>query len=277
MPVKCNDNYICENDNVTYEDIETPDHCLSIGDKMCTTCESASLTRSSNSEMFNRSPVQSIFGEGDYGPDADERFWNILHEKCGMNRPSTSSQQSLSPNFFIALPNYSNFNANVAKILTRTRNYAKEGLIKDANTSMFIETIQKVVTSLKDINFEKYSDPKEFIKSLFRDILRSEQCSSQMIHDPIVIPASVEVFVNELAETPKTKFILVARLLYKRPEACLEAVIEKCHSIMSKRPLSAFNAAFPIKKTLRRTIRSKSRSKSRSKYRSKSRSKSRTK
>ncbi len=23
MPVKCNDNYICENDNVTYEDIET--------------------------------------------------------------------------------------------------------------------------------------------------------------------------------------------------------------------------------------------------------------
>jgi hypothetical protein len=185
-----------------------------------------------------------------------------------MNRPSTSSQ-SLSPNFFIALPNYSNFNANVAKILTRTRNYTKEGLIKDANTSMFIETIQKVVTSLKDIDFKKYSDPKEFIKNRFRDILRSEQCSSQMIHDPIVIPASVEVFVNELAETPKTKFILVARLLDKRPEACLEAVIEKCHSIMSKRPLSAFNAAFPIKKIkkTRRRFFSQSKSKSKSKSR----------
>ena len=229
--IRCNNNYICEYDMITYEPIENSEYCLSIEDDKCVTCESASMVRNSNITQFNKNPIRTIFGE-DKGTAANERFWEQLKDRCKINRPSTSIQEE--SDFYIALPDFNKLDNYTYIIQNRIQEYMSKGFIKNINASNFINSIQKMVNSLKGVNFKDYSDPKQYIRNKFKSILKNESCSSQIIHEPIELPLSIEIFLSSLSEAPESGFILVCEFLDSKPQACLEAVIEKSINILNK-------------------------------------------
>ena len=45
--VKCNNNYVCEDDAVTYDEITDESKCVAVADDVCTTCDTVLGTRNS--------------------------------------------------------------------------------------------------------------------------------------------------------------------------------------------------------------------------------------
>ena len=59
--IKCNNNYVCIEDIITFETIEDPNKCVSLGDGICTTCEGVDTAKKANYELFGRNPIKSVF------------------------------------------------------------------------------------------------------------------------------------------------------------------------------------------------------------------------
>ena len=229
--IKCNNNYVCIEDIITFETIEDPTTCVSLGDGICTTCEGVDTAKKANYELFGRNPIKSVFNI-DKSPQENESFWELLNTKCLITKPTMYEQTS---EFYISEPDYDLLNTYLENIQQRIKKYIEESKIKNNNASKFILAIYKLAMSLHDSNYRTKTDPKDFLTRNFKDILTAENCSSQMIHDITVLPFSIQMFLSQLSEAPEISFIRVAKFLDTQPQACLEAVLQKSSDILNKK------------------------------------------
>jgi hypothetical protein len=229
--IKCNNNYVCIEDIITFETIEDPNKCVSLGDGICTTCEGVDTAKKANYELFGRNPIKSVFNI-DKSPQENESFWELLNTKCLITKPTMYEQTS---EFYISEPDYDLLNTYLENIQQRIQQYLEESKITNTNASKFILAIYKLAMSLRDSNYRTKTDPKDFLTRNFKDILTAENCSSQMIHDITVLPFSIQMFLSQLSEAPEISFIRVAKFLDTQPQACLEAVLQKSSDILNKK------------------------------------------
>ena len=229
--IKCNNNYVCIEDIITFETIEDPNKCVSLGDGICTTCEGVDTAKKANYELFGRNPIKSVFNI-DKSPQENESFWELLNTKCLITKPTMYEQTS---EFYISEPDYDLLNTYLENIQQRIQQYLEESKITNTNASKFILAIYKLAMSLRDSNYRTKTDPQDFLTRNFKDILTAENCSSQMIHDITVLPFSIQMFLSQLSEAPEISFIRVAKFLDTQPQACLEAVLQKSSDILNKK------------------------------------------
>ena len=229
--IKCNNNYVCIEDIITFETIEDPNKCVSLGDGICTTCEGVDTAKKANYELFGRNPIKSVFNI-DKSPQENVSFWELLNTKCLITKPTMYEQTS---EFYISEPDYDLLNTYLENIQQRIQQYLEESKITNTNASKFILAIYKLAMSLRDSNYRTKTDPKDFLTRNFKDILTAENCSSQMIHDITVLPFSIQMFLSQLSEAPEVPFIRVAKFLDTQPQACLEAVLQKSSDILNKK------------------------------------------
>ena len=229
--IKCNNNYVCIEDIITFETIEDPNKCVSLGDGICTTCEGVDTAKKANYELFGRNPIKSVFNI-DKSPQENESFWELLNTKCLITKPTMYEQTS---EFYISEPDYDLLNTYLENIQQRIQQYLEESKITNTNASKFILAIYKLAMSLRDSNYRTKTDPQDFLTRNFKDILTAENCSSQMIHDITVLPFSIQMFLSQLSEAPEISFIRVAKFLDTQPQSCLEAVLQKSSDILNKK------------------------------------------
>ena len=230
--IRCNDGYLCMNDVIDYEEINDASTCIALEDEMCTTCENISNTQKNNYSLFRDNPMKAVFNV-DKTPQEINAFWKLLTEKCSIVRPSTSEQ--ISTEFYIAEPDYTKLTNNHNIIQRRIQQLAIDGKIKNANASAFITAIYKLAISPSEIDFSSKTEPKTFLKSRFKQILQEEHCTSQLIHEPLELPINIQTLFQQLVDVPESYFVEVVDFLDKKHEACLEAILESCMTILDKK------------------------------------------
>ena len=228
--IQCNNNYVCMEDNITFDTITDPNTCVALGNGICTTCEGVNTVKEANPELFGRNPIKGVFNI-DKSPQENESFWELLNTKCSIIKPTIYETSE----FYISEPDYDLLNTYLENIQQRIQQYLEESKITNTNASKFILAIYKLAMSLRDSNYRTKTDPKDFLTRNFKDILTAENCSSQMIHDITVLPFSIQMFLSQLSEAPEISFIRVAKFLDTQPQACLEAVLQKSSDILNKK------------------------------------------
>ena len=229
--IKCNNGYSCIDDVIDYEEISDAATCIALEDEKCTTCENVSNTQKNNYSLFRDNPIKAIFNI-DKTTQENNAFWKLLTEKCSIVRPSTSDQ--MTPEFYIAEPDYKKLTDDDATIQRRIQQLARDGKIKNANASAFVTAIYKIAISPSEVDFSSKTEPKTFLKSRFKQILQEEHCTSQLIHDPLELPINIQTFFQQLVDVPESGFVEVVDFLDKKHEACLEAILESCMTILDK-------------------------------------------
>ena len=229
--IKCNDGYLCTEDIIDLEEITNPDTCVALENRTCTTCANILSTKQNSPILFRENPIKAVFGV-DKTSQENNAFWKLLTDKCSIDRPSTSEQPT--PEFYIAEPDYEKLTDDHATIQRRIQQLARNEKIKNANASAFIVAIYKLAISPSKVDFSSKSEPKPYLISLFKQILQEEHCSSQLIHEPLELPINIQTFFQQLVSVPESGFIEVVDFLDKKHEACLEAIIDSCMSLLDK-------------------------------------------
>lgn len=229
--ITCNDGYLCMEDIIDWNEITNPATCVALEDGKCTTCANILDTKQNNPILFRENPIKAIFGV-DKTPQENNAFWKLLTDKCSIVRPSTSEQPT--PEFYIAEPDYEKLTDDHATIQRRIQQLARDEKIKNANASAFIAAIYKLAISPSKVDFSSKSEPKPYLTSLFKQILQEEHCSSQLIHEPLELPINIQTFFQQLLNVPESGFVEVVDFLDKKHEACLEAIIESCMTLLDK-------------------------------------------
>lgn len=229
--VICNNNYICEEDYISFDTIETPDDCVSIGPNKCVKCETILQTQSSNPVQFNKEPIKQIFGENST-PEEKDKFWDLIQEKCNIQRPSTHGQKE--EELYILEPNYEQLTDSKETINSRLINLYKGTNTQDMNAYKFLETIYKIANSVNKFKeLSQHGDNAGYQRYL-RFILQEDNCSSQLIHNANELPINIDLFMSKLANSSDDKFTEIIDFLNSRPQLCLEGVIELCIKILEK-------------------------------------------
>jgi hypothetical protein len=249
--VKCNNNYVCEEDFFSMDEITDPSKCVAIEDNLCTTCDSISGARTANPKGFNDDPIYALFAKKSTAEET-EAFWDTLTERCDIKRPATHGQKIESA-FYVIEPDYDDLEHSTNISLHRIANLS----LIDTNSFRFLKTINKIANTPRTAKhiLQKDSDGTAYMAYL-RELLQSDRCSSKLIHHANELPIGIGLFLHQLAIAKQSTFIKVIKFINTEPGACVEAVLEECSNILS------------------RSNSSKSRSRSRSKSRSKSNSKS---
>ena len=229
--IKCNDGYVCTEDILDYEEITNPETCVALKDGTCTTCANILSTKQANPILFRENPIKAIFNV-DKTPQENNAFWKLLTDKCSIDRPSTSEQPT--PEFYIAEPDYEKLTDDHATIQQLIQQLARDGKIKNENASAFIAAIYRIAISPSKLDFRSKSEPKLYLTSVFKQILQDEHCSSQIIHEPIELPINIQTFFQQLVNVSESGFVEVVNFLDKKHEACLEAIIDSCMSLLDK-------------------------------------------
>ena len=229
--IRCNDGYLCRDDIIDYEEISDANTCVALENEKCTTCENVLNTQKNNYSLFRDNPIKAIFNI-DKPTQENNAFWKLLNEKCSIVRPSTSDQ--MTPEFYIAEPDYKKLTDDDATIQRRIQQLARDGKIKNANASAFVTAIYKIAISPSEVDFSSKTEPKTFLKSRFKQILQEEQCTSQLIHNPLELPINIQTFFQQLVDVPESDFVEVVDFLDKKHEACLEAILESCMTMLDK-------------------------------------------
>ena len=228
--IQCNNNYVCMEDNITFDTITDPNTCVALGNGICTTCEGVNTVKEANPELFGRNPIKGVFNI-DKSPQENESFWELLNTKCSIIKPTIYETSE----FYISEPDYDLLNTYLEIIQERIQQYIEESKITDSNASKFILVIYKLAMSLRNSDYRTKSAPEDFLRSIFKNILVDENCSSQKIHDIKDLPFSIQMFLSQLSEAPEVPFINVVNYLDKQPQACLEAVLQKSSDILNKK------------------------------------------
>ena len=73
--VKCNNNYECNDDAVTYDEIteENVKKCIALDNDQCVLCDSVKFLNDNNRSKLNNDPIEFIFGNSE--PEKNEIFW----------------------------------------------------------------------------------------------------------------------------------------------------------------------------------------------------------
>lgn len=229
--ITCNNDYICNEDIITLNEISDANNCVAIDNNTCTTCETIRQIKDANPRLFIENPIKSIFGI-DKSPTDNNSFWKLLNAKCSIVRPPGSAETI--PKFHVTEPDYEHLNDSIQIIRDRIQEYTTEGKMTNINASKFITSLYTIASSLHGVNFSGISDPNIFIRNKFKNILDTEKCSSAIIHHATELPFNIEIFLSQLAETSETNFINVANFLDTKPSICLEGALQKCYSYLNE-------------------------------------------
>ena len=227
--VKCNNNYVCEEDAITYEEITDESKCVAIADNICTTCDTVLETRNSSPKSFNEDPISTVFAIKS-SEEETESFWDTLDEKCNIKRPVTHGQ-NVDPDFYVIEPDYDDVERSTETSLDRIVKLK----LTDTNATRFLHTIRKIAHTPRTAKhiIQMDTDGSAYMAHL-RDLLESDECSSKLIHHANEIPIGISLFLNKLASSKKTVFSKVIQFLNTKPAACIEAVLEECNNILSR-------------------------------------------
>lgn len=217
--VKCNNNYICYDDIITYEEIKNENTCVAIDNYKCSMCETINEIKNSNIIEFNKDPIRFIFGESKH--EKNDEFWELLKEKCNIERDEHHPEDE----YVIHESNYEELETNYNNIKMRLNN-------DTSNASKFISTMYKIAKS--PLNIDKIQYNRETYTRHIKNILESDKCTSQIIHNANELPFSIEILFNHLISLNNETFCKIIDFLNSKPQLCLEAVIEKCLQINSK-------------------------------------------
>ena len=221
----CNNEYICNEDIITLDEISDANNCVAIDNNICTTCETIRQIKDANPRLFIENPIKSVFGI-DKTPTDNNEFWELLNAKCSIIRPLGSTETI--PKFHVTEPDYEHLNDSIKIIQDRIQQYTTEGKMTNTNASKFITSLYTIASSLRGVNFSDISDPNIFIRNKFKNILDTQKCSSAIIHHATELPLNIEIFLSQLAETSETNFINVANFLDTKPSICLEGALQQC-------------------------------------------------
>ena len=250
--VICNNNFVCEEDVITTDNINDDGTCVSIADNICTTCESIKSVRTANAGEFNEDPIYMVFGQK-RTKEENDYFWNLLTSKCSMKPPESMAQEKAT--FYVAEPNYLKLREDQSNILKRISTLHAQGEVTDANASSFVGSLFQIA-SLS--NHSTFSNESDFKLSMHR-VLEASNCSSRMIHYPSKLPLHIQLFFSELAEASEAKFKMVIVLLDDRPQACLEGILEQSMKVLrsSLDDISAASPTYGGKKIKKKTMKRK--------------------
>jgi hypothetical protein len=229
----CNDGYVCTVDAIDYDDINDATTCVALENGICSTCANILNAQKFNPIYFRDNPIKAIF-DIDKPEEKINAFWNVLTEKCGIVKPSTSEQKP--PAFYIAEPDYKILTKDHATIQLRIQQLVGDGKIKNDNASAFINAIYKIAVSPSEVDFSSKSEPKTVLTSMFKQILQDERCTSQLIHEPLELPINIQTFFQQLVDVPESYFIVVVNFLDKKTEACLEIILDACMTMLDTAP-----------------------------------------
>jgi hypothetical protein len=225
--VKCN-GFTCNEDIITFDDIDNDEQCVAIKDDICTICDNITNARLFNPQLFNNDPIKACFGIDKSSHKETDEFWSLIKNKCKINRPNSHLEKS--PEFYVAKPSYDILEQDFNIITDRID---KTSIKKNETFIKFITTLYKI--ALDKQQFSNKHDMKRYIK----DLLITENCPIIAIHEATELPMNIQILFSNLASSNVEKFDKVKKLLNTKNGVCLEAIIDKCNKILSSSgPLS---------------------------------------
>lgn len=244
--VKCNNNYVCEEDVLTMDEITDASKCVAIDDNSCTTCDSILGARNANPKNFNDDPIYALFAKKSTAEEK-EAFWDTLTERCDINRPATHGQ-IVEPTFYVIEPDYAELEHSTNVVLDRIAQLN----LTNTNSFHFVKTINKIAnTPLTAKHIIQRDNDGTAYMAYLRELLQSDRCSSKLIHHANELPIGIGLFLHQLSVANQSAFIKVITFLNTEPGACIEAVLEECSNILSSSKSS---------KTRKRSSKSKNKS-----------------
>ena len=221
--IRCNNNYTCEYDFITYEPLKLEDenNCIALRKERCTLCDTINEMKKHAPIEFNKNPIKLLFDENKTKEEINE-FWELLKIRCGIERGELVEESA----FEIVEPDYEELKINYDKIKIQINNH-------ESNAYKFINTIYNIAISAN--NKELYENNKESYNRYVRYILENDECSSRIIHDANELPFNIGIFLNILSNSDNKSFCKVIDYLNSKPQACIEAVIKICFKILESK------------------------------------------
>ena len=275
MP-KCG-KFNCEEDSITLDDIDETNRCVAIEDNKCVNCSTIEKYMQDDKANFIKDPVKYSFNM-DVEQQIKNNFWDMIKINCNINKPDPEPNNNNSPSIYIPEPDYKQLDDNYNIVTKRLKSFKR--LLENAD--VFLDSIYQIGKSPDIIKFDlpKYSKTQQlaFISRHIKTILNDTKCSSRMIHSSIELPLAISVFIDKLAKSTDSKFNKVIHFLETKPQACLEAVIEKSDNILEEQNNSGgsrnkikklYKTKTYNKKTFTKSKKSKTLDKKKQKYKSK--------
>jgi hypothetical protein len=221
--IRCNNDYICKDDFITYEQLNPEDekNCIALRNERCTLCDTINEMKKHAPINFNENPIKLIFDENKTKEEVNE-FWELLKEKCGIERGELAKESA----FEIVEPDYEELKINSDNVKIRINRH-------ESNAYKFINTMYNIAISAK--NKELYINNKESYNNYVRYILENEKCSSRIVHDASILPVNIGIFFYILSNSDNNRFCKVLDFINSRPQLCTEGVIEKSLIILESK------------------------------------------
>ena len=129
--IRCNNDYICKDDFITYEQLNPEDekNCIALRNERCTLCDTINEMKKHAPINFNENPIKLIFDENKTKEEVNE-FWELLKEKCGIERGELAKESA----FEIVEPDYEELKINSDNVKIRINRH-------ESNAYKFINTM----------------------------------------------------------------------------------------------------------------------------------------
>ena len=224
--IHCNNDYVCKEDIITLDEITDNTTCVALNNEVCSTCDTIRNVQHDNPQLFTNNPLRAIFAV-DKSPDEIEQFWSLIKTKCDISKPESLKQSA--PDFYVSEPDYDALLQDKNIILKRIREFVDSGYITDIAASNFVNIFYKIATLYHDTNPK---NREQFSTDMY-GILKYEECSSRMIHDPTSYPIQIQNMFYLFANTNDVKFKAITDLLNDKPTACLDGIIGPITNILN--------------------------------------------
>jgi hypothetical protein len=247
--IKCND-FECEEDEIlTNELIENS--CVAYNPKKCLNCSTINdllLQDANNRVRFYKNPIKLLFNE-DVDPAVNQKFLRDIQETC---KDIKIGEISLN-NTPIILPNLLQLTSDYEKIIKRIESLGFT--LETSNAYNFIINIFKISKLPLKLKLQEglKNNNIAFLSRHIKYVLDKFNCSSRLIHDPVIIPINIQLFFGKLVSSTDANFNSVIEYLNKKPQGCLEAIINTATNIL--------DPAFNIQNGGKKKIQNKSKQK----------------
>jgi len=238
MPI-CNNNYLCHEDMITFDEITSNNKCIAIAPNKCTMCDTIKEIQAQNSQFFNENPIKAIFNEESSNNEIT-KFWQLLKEICNINHTITEQKDQ---SYYIPIPNIKKAYQNIKIIVNRYNNqqYSKNKDKNNAGDQYFINTMLVFISILNSaIKMNKtadhFSDKNKTRDNYYRqikNILEKYNFSSQSIHYPNELVINIEIILTNLATVTKKKFFKAIHYILSKPQICMEALLTQINNILN--------------------------------------------
>lgn len=224
--------YLCSEDVVTLDDIESP--CVSVDENNCTSCENVRLIRKENVSAFNESPLLKLFGK-----KADQKtskaFWKTLNQICDIKIPSSTTNVEKKQIQLIVGPDMNDFESNSKHVFQRSSRLKNADVYKIHLLALYeialLTSKWNAYIRMKMANTEEALQEK--MKRDVLDVLLQSKVKFGAAHHPREFPIAVGIYMSQLAKAPTKPFKRSLHVL-STTKACAEAVLQAATDALEK-------------------------------------------